>query len=125
MATDINNNGRIVGFTNANLQPKPATWYRGLRTILPTLGGQNGLVNDINQKDEAVGYSQTATGLQRATLWVDAARPVQIDTLLDDDSQGYVIHDALAINDKGQIAAVRRLINNRIEPLLLTPHRCH
>ena len=99
-------------------------WYRGVRTVLPTLGGENGLVYGINEQDQAVGYSQTATGLERATIW-SGDRPVQPDTLLDDENSGVVIHAAYAINDKGQIAAIRRLPGNRVEPLVLTPHRCH
>lgn len=124
VALDNNNGGRIVGYTFTDLLPKPVKWYRGVRTVLPTLGGENGVVWGINEKDEAVGYSQTATGLDRATIWFDD-RPVQIDTLLEDGNNGVVIHEAHAINDKGQIAAIRRLPNNRVEPLLLTPRRCH
>jgi probable HAF family extracellular repeat protein len=123
VALDINNGGRIVGLASTGPQPKPVKWYRGVRTVLPTLGGESGIVFGINEKDQAVGYSQTATGLERATIWF-GDRPVQIDTLLDDDNNGVVIHAAYAINDKGQIAAIRRLRNNRVEPLVLTPRRC-
>jgi hypothetical protein len=35
-----------------------------------------------------------------------------------------VVDAAYAINDKGQIAAIRRLPNNRVQPLVLTPRRC-
>lgn len=126
VALDINNGGRIVGFTftGAGVLPKPAKWYRGVRTVLPTLGGENGVVFGINENDEAVGYSQTATGAERATIWF-GHKPVQLDTLLEDGNNGTVIDAAYAINDKGQIAAIRRLANNRVQPLVLTPHRCH
>jgi uncharacterized membrane protein len=124
VALDINNGGRIVGYTFTGVLPKPAKWYRGVRTVLPTLGGENGVVYGINEKDEAVGYSQTATGLERATIWF-GNKPVELDTLLDDDNSGTVIDAAYAINDKGQIAAIRRLANNRVQPVLLTPHHCH
>ena len=124
VALDINNGGRIVGYTFTGLLPKPAKWYRGVRTVLPTLGGENGVAYGINEKDEAVGYSQTAVGLERATIWF-GNKPVELDTLLDDESSGTVIDAAYAINDQGQIAAIRRLANNRVQPLLLTPHHCH
>lgn len=123
-ATDINNGGRIVGYTFSGISPKPALWVRGVRTALPTLGGENGLVWAINDKDEAVGYSQTATGQERATLWL-GARPLQLDTLLAGDDSGLPIDAAYAINDNGQIAASRRLANGRVQPLLLTPRLCH
>jgi uncharacterized membrane protein len=123
IAVDINNAGRIVGFVGAGLPPKPLKWVRGVRTVLPTLGGENGIVYAINESDQAVGYSQTATGQERATIWF-GAKPVQLDTLLDAESSGTVVDAAYAINDKGQIAAIRRLPNNRVQPLVLTPRRC-
>jgi|GEM_PF-2202413 len=125
VATDINNSRRIVGYTfSGTTMSRPAKWYGGVRTILPTLGGENGAVFGINEKDEAVGFSQTAIGLERATIWF-GAKPVQLDTLLDEASQGITIDAAYAINDKGQIAAIERLPNNRVQPLVLTPRRCH
>lgn len=125
VATDINNSRRIVGYTfSGTTMSRPAKWYGGVRTILPTLGGENGAVFGINEKDEAVGFSQTAIGLERATIWF-GAKPVQLDTLLDEASQGITIDAAYAINDKGQIAAIERLPNNRVHPLVLTPRRCH
>lgn len=123
VALDINNAGRIVGNTFMGVRSKPAKWYRGVLTVLPTLGGENGVAFAINEKDQAVGYSQTATGRERATIWF-GNRPVQIDTLLDDDNKGVVIDAAYAINDKGQIAAIERLPNNRVQPLVLTPRPC-
>jgi uncharacterized membrane protein len=120
---DINNDGRIVGYHFVGLQFKPLKWVRGVRTVLPTLGGENGIAYAINERDETVGYSQTATGKERATIWY-GAKPVQLDTLLDAASSGRVIHAAYAINDKGQIAAVTRL-RNGVQPLLLTPRPCH
>lgn len=125
VATDINNSRRIVGYTfSGTTMSRPAKWYGGVRTILPTLGGENGAIFGINEKDEAVGFSQTAIGLERATIWF-GAKPVQLDTLLDEASQGITIDAAYAINDKGQIAAIERLPNNRVQPLVLTPRRCH
>lgn len=121
-ALDINNQGRIVGFDS--VYPRPAKWYQGMRTVLPTLGGVTGKVYAINEKDEAVGYSQTATGLERATIWF-GTKPVQLDTLLDEASQGITIDVAYAINDKGQIAAIHRLPSGQAQPLVLTPRRCH
>jgi uncharacterized membrane protein len=120
---DINNDGRIVGYHFVGLQFKPLKWVRGVRTVLPTLGGENGIAYGINERDETVGYSQTASGKERATIWY-GAKPVQLDTLLDAASRGTVIDAAYAINDKGQIAAVTRL-RNGVQPLLLTPHSCH
>lgn len=125
VALDINNGGRIVGYTISNATEfRPAKWYRGVRHILPTLGGQHGVIYRINEGDQAVGYSQTPTGQERATIWF-GSRPVQLDTLLDEDSQGIVINAAYAINDKGQIAAVESVPGSGVRPLLLTPRRCH
>jgi probable HAF family extracellular repeat protein len=123
VALDINNSGRIVSDTSTGVLRKTVKWYRSVRTVLPTLGGENWIAYRINEKDQAVGWSQTATGLERATIWF-GDRPVQIDTLLDADSAGLEIHAAYAINDRGQIAAIQRLPNNRVEPLLLTPRHC-
>ena len=125
IAVDNNNAGLVAGYAFVGRESvKPVTWYRGLQTILPTLGGENGMVYGINEHGQAVGASETPTGQERATLWT-RGRPVQIDTLLEDGEQGMAIATAYAINDKGQIAAVQNLPDNVIQPLLLTPHRCH
>ncbi|MGI4717072.1 MAG: hypothetical protein ACRYGO_14790 [Janthinobacterium lividum] len=125
IAVDINNARLVAGYAFVGRETvKPVTWYRGLQTILPTLGGENGTVYGINEHGHAVGASETPTGQERATLWLEG-RPVQIDTLLVDGEQGMAIAAAYAINDKGQIAAVQRLPDNVMQPLLLTPRRCH
>lgn len=125
IAVDINNAGLVAGYAFVGREwVKPVTWYRGLQTILPTLGGDNGMVYGLNERGQAVGSSETPTGKERATLWLEG-RPIQIDTLLEDREQGMEIAVAYAINDKGQIAAAQRLPENAMQPLLLTPRRCH
>lgn len=125
IAVDINNSRLVAGYAFVGRETvKPVTWYRGLQTILPTLGGENGMVYGINERGQVVGSSETPTGQERATLWLDG-RPLQIDTLLEDGEQGLAITSAHAINDKGQIAAIQQLPDNVMLPLLLTPRRCH
>lgn len=103
-AYGINNKGKIVGVASisGDVPEQPVRWYRGRVTILPTPNRIGGTARAINEQDQVVGLGRTAVpGVGRAATWYGTTF-YQLDTLLDDDSRGIVINDALDINDRGK-----------------------
>ncbi|MDN4038546.1 hypothetical protein [Massilia sp. YIM B02443] len=125
IAYSINNKGKAVGYAYrlGETRLTAALWEQGAASELPGLGGRTSVANDINNRDQAVGFATTADEVDRGIIWFGKT-PVQLDTLLDDESQGLQISRAEAINDRGQIAAQRNIDVVTIEPLLLTPRPC-
>lgn len=125
-AYDINNKGRIVGTAApaGDFPMRPALWYRGRVTALPTPNGTGGTARAINEHDQVVGQGAGPSGAARAVTWYGTTF-YQLDTLLDDESRGIVINDAQDINDSGQILASTRLPSGISQPLLLTPRPCY
>ena len=126
----VNNLGIVVGYSSFGGLGRPTMWIgrRGFET--GTLGGRYGVAEDINDAGLIVGLGTTADDDYRAMSWSDEVgrgvvwfgkTSVQLDTLLDDDSQGLQIDGAEAITDRGQIVAQRSVDQVTIEPLLLTP----
>ena len=83
----------------------PFLWQRGTMTALPTLGGNNGFAQDINNRGEAGGSAENSTqntacsagGLEtKPVLWQDGG--VQELPTISGDPDGVVD----AINDRGQ-----------------------
>lgn len=66
----INDHGQIVGsrYTPTG-EPRAFIWQNGVRTDLPTLGGNNSYVTSINEQGQIVGASTTASGEGHAVLW--------------------------------------------------------
>jgi probable HAF family extracellular repeat protein len=109
-AIAINDAGRVVGVSSAARQTQHAfVWAQGIMTGLGTLPGDNrSYATAINNRGEIVGWSASVTGIimgaTRAVLW-------EHDTVYDlGDSipagSGWVLDQATAINDRGQIAGI-------------------
>lgn len=124
-AVSINNKGKAVGygFPLGATRLAAVLWQQGVASELPGLGGRTSVANDINNSDQVVGLATTADEVARGIIWFGTT-PVQLDMLLDDESQGMQIGRAEAINDRGQIVAQRAIDRVTIEPLLLTPRPC-
>jgi hypothetical protein len=79
-ARAVNTHRRVVGagFTRDDfLLPFLWTPASGMRR-LPTLGGDRGLPNDLNEFGQIAGASETATGAIRAALWTPTAGPLAV-----------------------------------------------
>jgi probable HAF family extracellular repeat protein len=115
----------------------PLLWQKGVMTALPTLGGPNGGVGQINNRGEVAGIAETSTkdkncppgvsvsgtGPQvldfEAVIW--GPQPGQIRQLppLPGDTVGM----ALWINDKGQaVGATGTCANSALPPLAFGSH---
>ncbi|MXS77024.1 hypothetical protein ABF87_03430 [Nitrosomonas sp. JL21] len=105
---DINDQGMVVGFGVTPSNNMRAFLYDGdtlsaLRMI-PGIGGQT-FANAINELGQVVGSSVAAGGaFEHATLW-NGYQVFDLNDFLDESSKnaGWVLTDALDINDQGWI----------------------
>jgi probable HAF family extracellular repeat protein len=105
-STSDPNGEDFCGF-GTHLICQPFLWDRGVMTALPTLGGNNGLVNQISDSGTAVGYVENATPdpncpapqvLEfKPVVWANGK--VKQLTTAAGDAEGV----ALSSNEKGQI----------------------
>ncbi len=99
---------KALGLPSAGNSCLPFLWQNGAMTALPTLGGNNGAVNQINKNGEMAGLAETATPDPGCTApQVFQFKPVTWSSgkirelvTLDGDRDG----TAFAINDNGQVA---------------------
>jgi probable HAF family extracellular repeat protein len=98
---DENNNGKSVGFL----------WERGKKIkYLPTLGGNNTWVKDINDLGQVVGVSETGiksdfdkiTNVRHAFLW-ENDKMLDLATLHTSEGLGGDMSEALAINNLSEV----------------------
>jgi hypothetical protein len=76
-ANAVNTHRRVVGNNADFLLPFFWTPGGGVRG-LPTLGGDRGLPNDLNEFGQIAGASVTAGGAVRAVLWTPTAGPLVV-----------------------------------------------
>ena len=99
---------KAMGLPSAGNSCLPFLWQNGAMTALPTLGGNNGAVNQINKYGEMAGLAENDTPdpgctapqvLQfKPVMW--AGGKIHELVTLDGDRDGA----AFAINDRGQVA---------------------
>lgn len=99
-------NGEDFCFFGTHLICLPFVWQDGLMTPLPTLGGNNGAANEINNRGQVAGVAESTTpvppcleGLAVPVIW-EKGKIVQELPTFPGEQAGV----ALAINDKGQAA---------------------
>ena len=110
-ATAINDQGQVVGYSGvpgpigADLYPRSAFLYE--HGVLHNLGGfganLSSSADDINNLGQIVGAGSLANGDAHAFLYENGAF-LDLNALID-PAGGWVIRDAVAINDLQQIAA--------------------
>jgi len=98
------NGENFCGF-GTGLSCRPVLWQDAVITALPTLGGYNGVANQVNNRGQVVGVAESETlppaclqGLAEPVVWEKGQ--IQDLHMFPGDSAGV----ALAINDKGEAA---------------------
>jgi probable HAF family extracellular repeat protein len=124
-ANAINNNGLIVGRSwTADMHGYQAVVYRGSDIqSLGTLGGIFGNARDVNDAGWIVGQSTLANGLEAGFVYHDGVMRNLNELLAGDIGKLRSVHNAVAINERGQILAYSTLNNVYHTPrtVILTP----
>ena len=119
-ANAINAQNKIVGRSGNNSRENEyafAFFYDGVSTSdLGTLGGLRSGAYDINDFDQIVGYSETATG-NHAFVWDQATGIQDLNSLIT--ASGWVLTSAAAVNNAGDIVGTG-LLNGQPHGFLLT-----
>lgn len=122
---DINNEGQVVGQSDllGDTFHHGFFWEKGAMTDVGSLPGfPTSIAQGINNQANVVGFSQDANGddfSSVAFLWQNGVL-TDLNTLIPAGSPLFLM-EAVAINDRGQIAGWGRLSNGDIRPFLLTP----
>jgi probable HAF family extracellular repeat protein len=118
----INNLGDIVGdsYTDGDAEDHAFVYRKGKMTDLGTLGGFFSSAHGINGCGDITGTAETADGDLHAFI-VTAGVMHDLNALLDPMAgAGWVLIEALAINDAGQITG-SGVINGARHGFVLTP----
>jgi probable HAF family extracellular repeat protein len=118
LALGINRNGDVVGKSSGGTWDHAFLRRNGKMVDLGTLGGERSSAEGINNQDEIVGSTNDKHQTEKAFLWVKG-RMIDLNTLLV-RSPGWLVTDAHAINDRGQIIA-DATINGQNRAVLLNP----
>ncbi|MBC7929317.1 MAG: hypothetical protein H7Z38_02020 [Rubrivivax sp.] len=126
IAHKINDAGQVVGhsdlfFTGAGGPKRAFIWSPTLGMMnMGTLGGDSSAF-DINNSGQAVGASDTATGVSHAFIYTQASG---IMSDLNDSlapGSNWTLSEARSINDRGQIVGFGINHDGKLHAFLLTP----
>ncbi len=100
----------LQGITTSN-------WWGGVS--LGSLGGTNGVANALNNSNQVVGWSQTASGAQHAFVYSNGT--MQDLNLLVPTSANITLVDAVGIDGSGRVVAYGTDSSGQMDEFLLTP----
>lgn len=123
-ASAINDRGQIVGeSTLPNLASHAFLYSGGRMHDLGTLGSTFSRAYGINNFGQVVGLSSTAADPTEIPFLYTNGKMVAVNALPGVKESGWVLFDATAINNLGQIVG-RGSFNGQQHAYLLTPPRC-
>lgn len=123
----IDSHGDVVG-TSAVITDPPDTYIHqhafldsnGVMTDLGTLGTGSSAAYDINENGQIVGASYNGPGVDARAFLYQNGTMYDLNALLT-SNPGFVVGDALSINDGGQIVGLANMPDGSIHGVLLTP----
>src|SRR5438094_9357509 len=106
LAFGVNDAGQVVGAaaTAGNLASHAFLYSGGVMTDLGTLDGSASFAYGIDGAGDVVGWVADEDGARRAFIFADGVM-TDLNTLIPAGS-GWVVHEARAINDARQVAAI-------------------
>jgi probable HAF family extracellular repeat protein len=122
LAYAINDKNQVTGqaYTPQNLEADAFLFSNGKMTDLGTLGGGSGSYGSgINNAGTVVGRATIKGGSYRAFFSVNGAQMQDLNTMIPTGT-GWVLQEATAINDAGQITGYGTL-HGLLHSFLLTP----
>ena len=117
-ARAINATDLVVGDSSVPAGAHAFAWQNGTMSDLGTLGGPFSAAYGVNDRAQIVGYALTETFAQRAFVW-RAGVMRDLNDLIP-ASSGWILREARAINNGGQIVGTGR-VGNEDRAFLLTP----
>lgn len=119
---------KALGLPSAGNTCLPFLWQNGAMTALPTLGGNNGAVNQINKNGEMAGLAESATPdpgcpapqvLQfKPAMWANGKIHELVTVGEDRDGAAFAINDnGQAAGASGQCSAFNPSILENLSPL--------
>jgi probable HAF family extracellular repeat protein len=114
----INANGLVAGYCGKWMHEEAALWDHGQLRRLGKLGGAGATALALNDRDQIVGTSTTASGENHAFVW-QGNRMQDLNDLLPPRSD-WVLTRATGINARGQIVGSGKIAGLR-HAFLLTP----
>lgn len=124
-ATALNDSGQVIGYSDLSdgsthaFRTSPNQAVAPTTDDLGTLGGIFSYAYGINSSGITVGYSETAAGEQRAFV-VQGTTMFDLTNLLVDNTPGWTLTSAQAVNTGGQIAGTG-FVQGQQHAFLLTP----
>lgn len=107
-AMGINDHGAVTGHAQTSAgYLRAVLWINGVASNLGTLGGNASYGYGVNNLGQVAGYSWTAAGQQHAFVYAGGLM-LDLNDLIAPES-GWVLREAYAINDAGQIAGTGTL----------------
>lgn len=106
-ARDINNNGKVVGYSDTIMQSQHATlWDNFLASDLGTLGGANSQANAINDNDWIVGWSENSVYDVRGVRWSQPSVTLDLGSLNNTGSRNNNLNNSGIVVGNDGIDAV-------------------
>lgn len=127
IAFAVNNQSQVVGQSNlpGDALHHAFLWQNGVMTDLGSLPGlPTSLAQGINNKGEVVGFSEDANGNEfPAGTWIwQNGVMTDLNTLAIGSGSEFFLHEALGINDRGQIVGHMVILSTgELHAFLATP----